>query len=473
MLKLFNTLGGELQEFKPLEDKTVKVYTCGPTLYDYAHIGNLSAYLFADILKRFLRFSGYEVIDVMNLTDVDDKTIRDSQKSNKRLREFTDFYEQAFFADLEKVNIIRPKIVCRATDHIEEMIKMIAVLVDKGFAYKSDDGSVYFKISSFENYGELAGIKKENLQTGASGRVKSDEYEKENASDFVLWKAWDENDGEVGWDSPFGKGRPGWHIECSAMSNKYLGETFDIHTGAIDLIFPHHQNEIAQSEAASGKKFVNFWLHRGFLKVDGRKMSKSLGNFYKLKDIEDKISNPLAFRYLVATSHYRLPLNFTFDSLAAADASLKKIQEFLRKINLLAGAEKAAETKKTEKSIKENLSAFQEAFNDDLGAPQAIASLFDFMSETNKRIDQGVLGEKSRNLIIEYLQKIDSVWGFIFQPEEEINAEEKNKLEELIKKRNEARAAKEWGRADEIRAEIEKMGFAIEDRADSTIFKKK
>ncbi len=473
MLIFFNTLGGQKQKFKPLQGKTVRVYTCGPTLYDYAHIGNLSAYLFSDVLKRFLRYSGYKVFDAMNLTDVDDKTIRGSRNNRQTLKEFTDFYEQAFFADSAKVNIIRPEVVCRATEHIPEMIAMIGKLMDKGYAYQSEDGSVYFKISRFAAYGELAGIKKESLLAGAGGRVKGDEYEKENAADFVLWKAWDEADGNVVWDSPFGKGRPGWHIECSAMSSKYLGETFDIHTGAIDLIFPHHENEIAQSEAASGKKFVNFWLHRGFLKVDGRKMSKSLNNFYTLKDLESKMSNPEAFRYLVVTSHYRLPLNFTFASLAAADASLKSIRDFVRRVALIKGCGDHKETKNTKKLIKEKLKIFEESLADDLEAPRAIASLFDLMSAINKKIDSGSLGEKSRDLILGYLKKIDSVWGFIFPEETLLNAGEKERLEKLIGERNRARLAKDWARADEIRREIDQLGFAIEDTGAATIFKKK
>lgn len=473
MLKFFNTLGGEKQTFKPLEDNLVKVYTCGPTLYNYVHVGNLSAYISADILKRYLHYSGYEVLDVMNLTDVDDKTIRDARQAGKGLKEFTDFYEQAFWNDLDRLNISRPRIVCRATEHIKEMISMIEILLKKGHAYRSDDGSIYFKIKTFSKYGELAGIKPTDLKEGASGRIKKDEYEKENASDFVLWKAWNEADGDVCWDSPFGSGRPGWHIECSAMSNKYLGKTFDIHTGGADLVFPHHQNEIAQSEASTGEKFVNFWLHRGFLKVEGQKMSKSLGNFYTLSDIKGKVNDILSFRYLVAVNHYRLPLNFTFDSLFAAEASLKKLREFARRLALLDSQEKEGEIEKTKKAVKKAEKEFRESMDDDLSAPPAIATLFELVANINKRIDAGVLGKESGRIVLDHLYTIDQVWGFLFKEEEILDTTEERRLRKLIAERDRARIDKDWENADRIREEIEALGFALEDKDGKTVFKKK
>lgn len=473
MIKIFNTLKGEKREFKPIEKGKVKIYTCGPTLYDYAHIGNFSSYLSADMLKRYLRFSGLEVLDVMNLTDVDDKTIKNSRRADKDLRSFTDFYEKAFFQDSDSLNITRPKIVCRATDNIPEMVDMIKELMDKGFAYQGSDGSVYFKISKFPKYGKLSKIEKKDLRSGASGRISDDEYSKDDASDFVLWKAWNEDDGNIWWDSPFGKGRPGWHIECSAMSRKYLGDSFDIHTGGADLVFPHHENEIAQSEAASGQKFVNFWIHRGFLKVDGRKMSKSLGNFYRLSDIAEKVKDPLAFRYLVVTNHYRLPLNFTVESLKASESSIGKIRDFVRRLEAVSGQEEQKETEITQKAVDKNLKDFKSAFDDDLGSPQAIASLFEFMSETNKRLDAELIGEKSGNIIISHLKRLDQVWAFIFSKnKDDIDPEEKELIESLIQERKKAKQEKNWQKADDIRRRIQEEGFTIEDRKDGTFYKK-
>jgi len=337
-LQFFNTLTRRKEDFVPLdpEGKKVGLYTCGPTVYNYAHIGNLRAFTFEDLLRRYLEYKGFQVKHVMNITDVEDKIIRTVRESGKSLREVTDFYTQEFFRDLDTLNIQRPHVVPRATETIADMIKLIETLVASKHAYVAEDRCVYFSIKSFKDYGKLAHLDLENLQSGA--RVAQDEYDKEHAADFALWKAWDEDDGTVKWPSPWGDGRPGWHIECSVMSMKHLGETFDIHCGGEDLIFPHHEDEIAQSEAATGKPFVRYWLHNAHLLVDGKKMSKSLGNFYTLRDLLAKGWTGREVRYALISAHYREQLNFTFDGLQAARSALQRIDEFLLKLQELAGA---------------------------------------------------------------------------------------------------------------------------------------
>lgn len=308
-LKLYNTLTRKKDVFKPLKKNKVGMYVCGPTIYNYVHIGNLRAYVFADILRRFLKESNYKIKEVMNLTDVDDKTIKQSQKDGKNLREFTEKYEKTFLEDIKKMNIEKPEILPRATNNIKQMVSLIKKLLEKGIAYKAKDG-IYFSIQKFKDYGKLSKIKTKNLKEGASNRVLKDEYNKDNANDFVLWKFYDKKDENVFWNTKLGKGRPGWHIECSVMSMRYLGKSFDIHLGGVDLIFPHHENEIAQSEAATGKKFVNYWMHNEWILVNGQKMSKSLNNFYKLSDITKEGYSPFDLRYLYLLTHYRKPLNF-------------------------------------------------------------------------------------------------------------------------------------------------------------------
>ncbi|MBP6060893.1 MAG: cysteine--tRNA ligase, partial [Candidatus Pacebacteria bacterium] len=290
---LHNTLSRAKEEFTPIDEKEVRMYSCGPTVYNYPHIGNYRAYIFADTLKRVLSYGGYRVKHIMNLTDVDDKTIRNSQKENRTLKEFTEFYTEAFFKDIKSLNILPPTKFTKATDYVDEMVEMIKKLLENRLAYKSDDGSIYFDIKQFPNYGKLSGVVLEKQKENASGRIISDEYDKENAQDFALWKAWDEEDGEVFWDTEFGRGRPGWHIECSAMSISNLGQELDIHTGGVDNIFPHHENEIAQSEGATGKQFVKYWMHNEWVLVDQKKMAKSANNFYTLKDITDRGISPV------------------------------------------------------------------------------------------------------------------------------------------------------------------------------------
>ncbi|MFQ5499263.1 MAG: cysteine--tRNA ligase, partial [Candidatus Zixiibacteriota bacterium] len=311
-LKFRNSFSGTLEEFTTLEPNKVRLYTCGPTVYNYQHIGNFRTFMWGDLLRRYLAYKGYEVLSVMNITDIDDKIIRDSLAAGISRKEFTDKFENAFFEDFDALRIKRADVHPHATDHIPEMVSMVQKLVDNGAAYEVD-GSYYFKISAFPKYGKLANLDMEGLKAGA--RVATDEYEKESVSDFALWKAWTPEDGDIFWETEIGKGRPGWHLECSVMSMKYLGDTFDIHTGGVDLMFPHHENEIAQSEATTGKKFVRYWLHGKHLIVEGRKMSKSMGNFFTLRDILDKGYSGLVVRYLLISSHYRQQLNFTFDGL--------------------------------------------------------------------------------------------------------------------------------------------------------------
>jgi cysteinyl-tRNA synthetase len=343
-LQFHNTLTRTLEPFEPITSGKADMYTCGPTVYNYAHIGNFRAYIFEDILRRVLKYCGYDVTQIMNLTDVDDKTIRDSQANGMGLNEFTATYKKAFFDDLEELNIEPAEVYPAATDHVQEMIDIIKVLEEKGFAYVGDDGSVYYSIAKFENYGRLGRVDLENQRSGV--RINTDEYEKEQAADFALWKKYEQRDGDVAWDSPWGKGRPGWHIECSAMSTKYLGNHFDLHTGGVDNIFPHHDDEIAQTEAATGEKFVNYWLHCEHLMVNNRKMSKSEGNFFTLRQLLDKGFSGREVRWLLMNGHYRQKLNFTytagpdktvakFNGLESGRSSLKRLDEFIRRIKTI------------------------------------------------------------------------------------------------------------------------------------------
>ncbi|OGF31481.1 cysteine--tRNA ligase [Candidatus Falkowbacteria bacterium RIFOXYD2_FULL_35_9] len=469
MLKLFNTLTKEKQKFIPLKNNKVKMYTCGPTIYDFAHIGNMSSYLFADVLKRYLRFCGYKVKDVMNLTDVDDKTIKATQIAGEELRDFTKKFELALYEDFNALNIEKPKKVVRATNYIQEMISLIKKLEKLGYAYQTSDKSVYFRISKFENYGQLANLEKQQLKTDADGRTNSDEYDKENAQDFALWKAWDKADGNIKWDSPWGPGRPGWHIECSAMIMKLLGEQIDIHTGGEDLIFPHHQNEIAQTEAVTGKQFVQFWLHRAFLKVDGKKMSKSIGNFYTLQDILQKVPNPLAFRFLIITNHYKQPLNFTIESLESANSSLNKIHNFINRLKNL--SEDQIDNDENLNLIQEQTDkayqTFSESMDDDLNTPKAIAGLFEFITMINRFIDEKRVGKYSKKQLLKFLTYLDSVWGFIFFDKQlEVNIAEQ--IEQLILKRNIFRQEKNYQEADKVRSELLELGVEIKDEGDKT-----
>ncbi|HUJ10702.1 MAG TPA: cysteine--tRNA ligase [Verrucomicrobiae bacterium] len=452
-LQLFNTLTRRTEEFVPLNPPHVGMYTCGPTVWNYAHIGNLRAFLSQDLLRRYLEYKGYDVKHVMNITDVEDKIIRSVRESGKSLREMTDFYTQEFFRDLDALNIKRAHVTPRATDTIPDMIKLIETLIAKKHAYVAEDGSVYFSIKSFKDYGKLAHLDFDNLQFGV--RVQHDEYDKEHVADFALWKAWDEDDGDVKWDSPWGPGRPGWHIECSVMSMKHLGETFDIHCGGEDLIFPHHEDEIAQSEAATGKPFARFWFHNAHLLVEGKKMSKSLGNFYTLRDLLQKGWSGREIRYALISAHYREQLNFTFDGLQAARSALQRIDGFLLKLQEIA---QSASPNDFDKPLKAGLQ-FLNAMDDDLNISGALGVLFDFIRFVHKEITAGCLRPSEAGAILEEWEEIDKMLGLGMPAKSTIPAE----VQALVEERQAARKAKNFKRSDEIRDQLAKLGWTIED----------
>ena len=453
MIRLLNTLSRKLEDFAPLDPagKCVKVYTCGPTVYNHAHIGNFRAYIFEDLLQKHLELSGYDVERVMNLTDVDDKTIRGSRASGLPLAEYTQQFKQAFFEDLHTLRIKPANHFPAATEerYIARMIGMITILMDKGIAYQADDQSVYFRLSAYPNYGKLAHLNLEELRP--SGRVRSDEYEKENIGDFALWKSWDEADGDVRWESPWGPGRPGWHIECSAMATELLGPQIDIHCGGVDNIFPHHEAEIAQSECCTGKPFVRYWMHCAHLMVEGQKMSKSAGNFYTLRDLLGKGWTGRELRYALISVNYRLPLNFTFDGLAGARSALGRIDEWCTRLAERAGPEPsdnplAAQT------------GFEDGLNDDLNISAALGHLFEVIRESNRLLDQNALTAADAKALLNWWTRINSVLGF--EPEAaQIPAEALALLEE----RKNARASKDWAGSDRIRDEIAKLGWQVKD----------
>jgi len=448
----------EKDEFKPIDDMKVGLYTCGPTVYDYAHIGNWRTYLFEDILRRHLEYRGFEVMHVMNLTDVDDKTIRGANSRGISLNEYTAPFIEGFFEDRDALNVLPAHVYPRATEHVPEMIEIIKTLLDKGFAYKAEDGSVYFDISKFPGYGKLSHFRMEDLKAGA--RVRSDEYEKAQVSDFALWKGWDEADGSVFWETELGKGRPGWHIECSAMSSKYLGKTFDIHTGGVDNIFPHHENEIAQSEASCGCTFVNYWMHSEHLQVDGRKMSKSLGNFYTLRDVIAKGYDPLVFRYLGISAHYKAKLNFTWKGMDAARTTLGNLYDFMGRLDTSksSGMEDAVERAKHD---------FGEALDDDLNMPIALSVVFNLIKEVNTR---GGGGKEVFDAMVDF----DRVLGLdLAERATPATTEVPPEIEALLAERNAARAARDWATADRIRDELSAAGYVIEDTPEGSRVKLK
>ena len=473
MLKIYNTLSRKIEEFKPIKKNKVGLYTCGPTVYNYAHLGNLRAYLVADLLKRFLKYKGFKVKQVMNVTDVDDKTIRESQKAGKTLKEFTDFYLKTFLEDLEDLNIEKPEIMPRATEHIKEMVALVKRLEKNGYTYRSNN-SIYFKISKFKSYGHLSQLEKQDLKKGASGRVLKDEYSKEEVNDFVLWKAWQKEDGENFWETEIGKGRPGWHLECSTMSMKYLGEHFDVHTGGIDLIFPHHSNEIAQSEAATGKKFVNFWVHNEHLLVEGQRMGKSLGNFYALKDLKARNYHPLLLRVILLKTNYRQILNFIFNEFETARTIAEKFINFL--INLDFVQNKKPNKLKIDFLINNCQNAFEKALDDDLNISQAFAVIFDFMNEINKLAER--INVSQADKIKKFIFEIDKVFGFIENLFEEYKKVLKERIKssavkKLIKERQKARGKGDFQKADFLRKEIEKNGLLVEDTKEGYLLKTK
>jgi len=467
VMKFFNSFGNKLEEFKPIKAGFVGLYTCGPTIYNYAHIGNLKCYTWEDLLKRYLLFRGYQVKQVMNYTDIDDKTIKGSRAEKIPLEEFTEKYRKAFHEDIKTLNIMPAEIYCAATKHIPEMVALIEKLLAKGVAYKGEDGSIYFSIKKFPAYGKLAGLDPTKLKAGA--RIKQDEYEKEGVGDFALWKAWDENDGPVFWETKLGKGRPGWHIECSAMSMKYLGEHFDMHMGGTDNKFPHHENEIAQSEAATGKKFVNYWMHTAHLMVNGEKMSKSLGNFYTLRDLLAKGMKPMAIRYVFLNTHYRQPVNFTFDSINDAQKTLDGLQNLIERLQTIKTKDTNGEadgTKEVKQLSTKATEGFISGMDNDLSVPEAMKHVFEFAKKVNKMIDNEEVGSSAAEEALDFLKKINSVMGVLNFEEKFI--EISDDITSLIEARNAARKEKDWKKSDEMRDKIKALGYILVDNKDGT-----
>ena len=439
-LRIFNTLSREKEEFKPIHDNTVGLYTCGPTVYNHLHIGNWRAYVFTDLLKRYLKYSSYSVNHIMNITDVEDKIIREVKAQKRSLKELTEFYTEEFFKDRDLLNIQPADTYTKATDYINDMVVLIKKLEEKGFAYKTSDGSVYFNIHKDSQYGKLSHFKLSDLKENAEGRLKKDEYEKESAQDFALWKAWDETDGDVFWETDLGKGRPGWHIECSAMSMKNLGESFDIHTGGVDNIFPHHENEIAQSECATGKMFAKYFMHNEHLLVDGQKMAKSANNFYTLEDLINKGIDPLAFRLWLYTSNYSTRTNFTLEAVNGSQIALLRLRDaFLALGNDIGVINTNYKTR------------FIEYLDNNLDSPQALALVWELLKDTS-------LSDSDKKAT---LLDFDKVLGFdLDKIKEEIIPKE---ILELIKKREEARINKDWAKSDELRDKIKDLGYEIKD----------
>ncbi len=466
MLKFFNTLSRELEEFVPLDDNKVRVYICGPTVWNFAHIGNFRTFIFGDLLHRYLLYKGFDVTYVMNLTDVDDRIISESARRGIGIGEMTAPYVVAFDEDMSALNCMAPDVEPRATEHIAEMTDIISKLLERGMAYESE-GSIYFRISAFPDYGKLSKISFEGNIEGGSERIDTDKYEKEDARDFALWKlVSDEN--ATGWDAPFGRGRPGWHIECSAMSMKYLGETFDIHAGGVDLQFPHHENEIAQSEGATGRPFAKYWLHGEFLKIENEKMAKSLGNDFTFRDIRDRGFSPLAIRYLLLSVPYRKQLNFTFEGLNGAASAVERLHQFRR----LVTASQVSEDKGTgiEKTAANALAEFEAALDDDLNTSQALAAIHNLVREVNSRMSDGALSEEERQDVLEALKKFDSVLGIFGEEQQEILDEE---IEALIAAREEARLNRDFAKADDIRDRLADVGIILEDTKDGVRWKRK
>ncbi len=463
-MKFYNTMIRKKQNFEPIREGKVSLYTCGPTVYDFSHIGNLRAFLFEDILRRYLEFIGLDVLHVMNITDIDDKTIRCSQEKGKSLIDFTNEYADAFFDDLKVLNMLPAHHYPRATQFISQMIETIQTLEEKGFTYTTDDGSVFFKISQFPQYGKLARLDPEQLISGE--RVAQDEYGKEEGRDFALWKGYKLEDGEVFWESPWGKGRPGWHIECSAMSTHYLSDHFDIHCGGVDNIFPHHENEIAQSCAASGKMFVNYWLHNEHLLVENQKMSKSLDNFYTLRDLIDKKCSPMAIRYTLISTHYRSKLNFTFKKVDESQKCINKLCELKRRLVLI---EKDNDSKDDGSLIDVMLAGFSKKIGDDLNISGALGELFSWVNDMFSRLDQDKVNHEVSKKAIEALNKVDQVLGIMGEEEYEADDE----IQSLIDQRDEAREQKNWDAADAIRKRLDALNIVLEDTPEGTIWKKK
>lgn len=466
-LQLFNTASREKEIFKPMVADTVKMYTCGPTVYNFAHIGNFRAYVFEDLLRRTLKFFGYKVIQVMNLTDVDDKTIKGAIAENVTLNEFTQTFKDAFFADLKSLNVEPAEHYPAATDYIAPMIEVIEKLQEKGIAYQGKDGSIYFAISKFPRYGCLSHLNLDELKVGASERVDNDEYEKDNVADFVLWKAYEpKRDGKIYWESPFGPGRPGWHLECSTMAMKILGETIDIHVGGIDNMFPHHENEIAQSEAYSERHFVNLWMHCDHLIFDGKKMSKSLGNVYTPRDLIAKGFSGIHLRYMLLQTHYKTQLNFTLAGLEAVKNSLQRLQDFIARLKNI---QSSSSSHKVSPLLAKASTSFTEALADDLNISVALAVLFELVREINILCDSEEISSEEAEAILSTLKHFNQVLGILSFDDQEIPQE----ITKLFELRLAARKNHNWQEADILRDAILSKGFVIEDSPSGARLKKK
>jgi cysteinyl-tRNA synthetase len=471
-IRLHNTMGGQTEAFVPQRAGEVRMYTCGPTVYDYAHIGNFRTFVFQDILRRFLKMRGFQMLHVMNLTDVDDRIIANAAAAGVGIREYTEKFVQAFLDDCQVLSIESPEHWIRATDHIDDMVKLIAALQKKSFTYDGE-GSIYYRIAKFPDYGKLSHIDVAGIQAGA--RVDNDRYEKESARDFALWKA--PKPGEHFWETSLGPGRPGWHIECSAMAMKYLGETLDIHTGGIDLSFPHHENEIAQSEAATGKTFARYWLHAEHLLVEGEKMSKSLGNFYTLRDLFAKGYKPSTLRFALASVPYRKQLNFTFDGLRQATSSVERLRNFADRLKQ--GKFPAGTQKTMTERIAQAAREFDEGLSDDLNTARALAAAFDLLREVNIAIDQGQFHQGDIPGVQEFLANFERVFAVL----EDNDAEKLRvlgyggtdapkddaEIEALVAERQAARQRRDFAASDRIRKELAERGIILEDLKDGGV----
>jgi cysteinyl-tRNA synthetase len=469
---LHNTLTNRLEPLEPIHKGEVRIYTCGPTVYDYAHIGNFRTFVFQDILRRFLQSREYRVLQVMNLTDVDDRIIQKAAAAGVSIREYTEKYVQAFLEDMDSLHLEPPEEMVRATDHIEDMVALIERLQKKGFTYNSE-GSIYYKISKFPRYGELSHIDLAGMQTGV--RVDVDQYEKENARDFALWKA--PKPGEHFWETAIGPGRPGWHIECSAMAMKYLGDTLDIHTGGVDLTFPHHENEIAQSEAATGHPFVRTWLHAEHLIINGEKMSKSLGNFYTLRDLFAKNKKPSTIRFLLLSVPYRRQLNFTADSLKQAESSVIRLRNFVSRLKSeqFPGGSSATMRKRAEKAEAD----FDAGLADDLNTAQALAAVFDLVRDVNTAMDQREFLQQDAPRVLAAMEKFDRVLAVLVDDDDEKlrklgfgSGQQRMsvaQIETLVKERIEAKQRRDFKRSDEIRQQLAESGIIVEDTRDGSV----
>jgi cysteinyl-tRNA synthetase len=464
-LSLYNTLTGRVEPFEPLQPPEVHMYVCGPTVYGRAHIGNFRSFLATDLLRRTLRYKGWRVKEVMNLTDVDDRIIQLAAEAGSDLETFTAGHIRSFEEDMATLNMERPEVVPRATGHIPEMVELVQRLTERGHTY-TVDGSVYFRIASFPEYGRLSHLDVEGIKAGA--RVDTDKYDKENARDFVLWKAKSDEPAWAQWDAPFGRGRPGWHLECSAMSMKYLGETFDLHCGGIDLIFPHHENEIAQSQCATGQTFVRHWSHVAHLLIENETMSKSKGNVFVIPDLLAKGHKPDAIRYSLIAAHYRSQLNFTWDGLGQAASALERVRSFLKRLSEVEAS--GAVSPAVEAAVAKALTAFDAALGDDLNTPEALSAVHVLVGEGNALLAAGQATREGADRLRGAIEKMDGVLGVLLpQGEDRLSAEE----QALFDERQEARRKREFQRADEARKKLEGLGIILEDNPKGTRWRRK